>query len=47
MKIDETGRMVEFGDFPELETKRLVLRRLTLADAGFYLGTSRIPLLWS
>jgi ribosomal-protein-alanine N-acetyltransferase len=29
--------MVEFGEFPELETKRLVLRRMTLADAGFYL----------
>jgi ribosomal-protein-alanine N-acetyltransferase len=29
--------MVEFGSFPGLETKRLVLRRLTLADAGFYL----------
>ena len=26
MKTDETGRMVEFGEFPELETKRLVLR---------------------
>jgi [ribosomal protein S5]-alanine N-acetyltransferase len=37
MKADETGRMVEFGDFPELETKRLVLRRMTLADAEFYL----------
>ncbi len=37
MKTDETGRMVEFGEFPELETKRLVLRRMTLADAGFYL----------
>jgi ribosomal-protein-alanine N-acetyltransferase len=29
--------MVEFGEFPELETKRLVLRRMTLADAEFYL----------
>ena len=29
--------MVEFGDFPELETRRLVLRRMTLADAEFYL----------
>jgi len=37
MKTDETGRMVEFGEFPELETKRLVLRRMTLADAEFYL----------
>jgi ribosomal-protein-alanine N-acetyltransferase len=37
MKTDETGRMVQFGDFPELETKRLVLRRMTLADAEFYL----------
>jgi len=37
MKTDETGRMVEFGEFPELETKRLVLRRMALADAEFYL----------
>jgi ribosomal-protein-alanine N-acetyltransferase len=37
MKTDETGRTVEFGEFPELETKRLVLRRMTLADAEFYL----------
>jgi ribosomal-protein-alanine N-acetyltransferase len=29
--------MVEFGEFPELETRRLVLRRMTLADAEFYL----------
>jgi hypothetical protein len=29
--------MVEFGEFPELGTKRLVLRRMTLADAEFYL----------
>ena len=29
--------MVEFGEFPELETKRLILRRMTPADAGFYL----------
>jgi len=36
MKTDEAGRMVEFGEFPELETKRLVLRRMTLADAEFY-----------
>lgn len=37
MKTDETGQMVEFSDFPELETRRLVLRRLMLADAEFYL----------
>ena len=37
MKINETGRMIEFGEFPELETKRLVLRRMTPADAEFYL----------
>ena len=37
MKTDEAGRMVEFGEFPELGTKRLVLRRMTLADAEFYL----------
>ena len=37
MKTDETGRMVEFGEFPVLETKHLVLRRMTPADAEFYL----------
>jgi ribosomal-protein-alanine N-acetyltransferase len=37
MKTDGTGRMIEFGEFPELETKRLVLRRMTPADAEFYL----------
>ena len=37
MQTDETGRTVEFGEFPELETKRLILRRMTLADAEFYL----------
>jgi ribosomal-protein-alanine N-acetyltransferase len=37
MKTDETGGMVEFGEFPEFETKRLVLRRMTPADAEFYL----------
>ena len=42
MKTDETGRMVEFGEFLELETKRLVLRRMTLADAGFYLRHSEL-----
>lgn len=37
MKVDETGRMTEFGEFPELETERLLLRSMTLADAAFYL----------
>ena len=37
MKTDETGRMVEFGEFPVLETKHLVLRRMTPDDAEFYL----------
>ena len=37
MKTDETGRMVEFGEFPEFKTEHLVLRRMTPADAGFYL----------
>jgi hypothetical protein len=42
MKTDETGRMIEFDEFPELETKRLVLRRMTLADTGFYLRHSEL-----
>jgi len=37
MKVDETGRMTEFGEFPELQTERLLLRRMTVADAEFYL----------
>jgi len=36
MKVDNTGRMMEFGEFPELETERLILRRMSLADAAFY-----------
>jgi ribosomal-protein-alanine N-acetyltransferase len=43
MKTDETGRMVEFGEFPEFETERLVLRRMTLADAEFYLRHFSAP----
>ena len=37
MTFDESGRMVAFGEFPRLETERLVLRRMTLDDAEFYL----------
>ena len=37
MTLDESGRMVAFGEFPRLETERLVLRRMTLDDAEFYL----------
>ena len=29
--------MIEFGEFPELQTERLLLRRMTLTDAAFYL----------
>ncbi len=35
MKRDATGRLVEFGKFPQLETRRLILRELTLDDADF------------
>lgn len=37
MKVDGAGRMTEFGEFPELQTERLLLRRLTVADAELYL----------
>ncbi len=37
MKRDATGRMVEFGEFPRLETNRLVLRQMTLEDTEFWL----------
>ena len=37
MKLDENGRMIEFGEFPALETEHLILRQMTLDDAEFYL----------
>lgn len=37
MKLDDAGRILEFGEFPTLETDRLLLRRMTLDDLGFYL----------
>ena len=37
MRFDGTGRMTEFGEFPELQTERLLLREMTMADAEFYL----------
>jgi ribosomal-protein-alanine N-acetyltransferase len=36
MKLDENGRMVEFGEFPTLETEHLILRQMTVDDARFY-----------
>lgn len=36
MKLDANGKMIEFGEFPMLETKRLVLRKITMDDAEFY-----------
>jgi len=38
MKRNEEGRLLEFGEFPELETDRLRLRRITLEDLEFYLN---------
>lgn len=38
MKRNEEGRLLEFGEFPELETERLRLRRITLEDLEFYLN---------
>ncbi len=43
MKLDGRGKIIEFGEFPTLETKRLVLRQLTMDDAGFYLGNFSDP----
>ncbi len=37
MTLGAGGRAVAFGEFPRLETERLVLRRMTLGDAEFYL----------
>lgn len=37
MGYDSEGKMIEFGEFPTLETKRLILRRMTMDDAEFYL----------
>ena len=36
MTRDKTGRMIRFGRFPRLETERLVLRRMTQDDLGYY-----------
>jgi len=36
MKLDDAGRLLEFGEFPTRETDRLLLRRMALDDLGFY-----------
>jgi len=36
MRFDEQGGMLTFGEFPQLQTERLILRRMTLDDLGFY-----------
>ena len=43
MKYDETGRLIEFGEFPVLETKRLILRSITLDDAEFWVRNFSDP----
>lgn len=43
MKHDATGRMIEFGEFPVLETNRLVLRSITLDDAEFWIRNFSDP----
>lgn len=43
MKHDETGRMIEFGEFPILETERLVLRSITQDDAEFWVRNFSDP----
>lgn len=37
MKRDADGKLIEFGEFPALETERLTLRRMTMDDDVFYL----------
>ena len=37
MKRDADGKLIEFGEFPVLETKRLILRKMALDDDEFYL----------
>ncbi len=44
MKLDARGKMIEFGEFPTLETKRLILRQLTIDDAEFYLRNFSDPI---
>jgi ribosomal-protein-alanine N-acetyltransferase len=43
MKADTNGRIVEFGEFPLLESPRLVMRQLTMDDAEFYLRNFSDP----
>jgi len=43
MKHDESGRLIEFGEFPILETTRLVLRPITLDDAEFWVRNFSDP----
>jgi ribosomal-protein-alanine N-acetyltransferase len=43
MKLDANGKMIEFGDFPTLESKRLILRRMTMDDAEFFLRNFSDP----
>jgi ribosomal-protein-alanine N-acetyltransferase len=38
VEFDESGRLVRFGAFPLIKTRRLTLRRMTPEDAAFYLG---------
>jgi len=37
MKRDQDGNVIGFSEFPHLETERLMLRRMTMDDAEFYL----------
>jgi ribosomal-protein-alanine N-acetyltransferase len=43
MKVDTDGRIAEFGEFPILESHRLVMRQLTMDDAEFYLRNFSDP----
>lgn len=43
MKLDDNGKIIEFDEFPTLRTERLVLRKMTLDDAEFYLRNFSDP----
>jgi len=43
MKYDEQGNVAGFLEFPQLETKRLILRRMSQNDAGFYFALFSDP----
>lgn len=43
MKLDADGKIIEFGEFPTLDSPRLTLRQLTMDDDEFYLRNFSDP----